>query len=740
MVRWQTETFARLNAPLNQVVGDKTAKAFAALRVHTTGDLMRHLPRRYFRGTEDTSDLSMLQVGEEVALVAKVRSITKAGHAPKQRLEVVITDGDHDLLATFFAPKPWLPEYWTKELSKGVAGIFIGKVGKFRDQLQLAHPNFIMIDERGTVVGKADLATVASQVSRSGLVGIYPASSALPTWTISASAELVRDQLGAVTDPLPAWVREEVDVPSLEDAFRFVHAPEELAQTTRGADRLRFDEALALQLTMAHRRLDQAQHRAAPMTGGRHGLLEAFDARLPFALTPGQRALGEQLFDELSKEQPMQRLLQGEVGSGKTVVALRAMLRVVDSGHQAVLLAPTEVLAGQHAQTIRGLLGDLGQGRVLGSPDDVTEVALLTGSMPAAARRQALASVASGEAGIVVGTHALLADEVSFDSLGLVVVDEQHRFGVEQRARLAEKADPRPHVLVMTATPIPRTVAMTVFGDLETSTLTEVPAGRAPVQTTVIDLERNPGWLARAWSRIREEVAAGRQAFVVAPAISGSTRDDTADELVDDAATTPMTTVEELFAELQHGPLAGLRLAMLHGRLPADQKEAVMAEVASGELDVVVSTTVIEVGVDVPNASVMVVMDADRFGISQLHQLRGRIGRGAHPGLCLLTTHAPDGTPARERLAAVAGTRDGFALAEADLVARREGNVLGASQAGSRSTLRLLRVLEHAELIVQARDVATRLVADDPRLSNPYLADMVAQTEMVAAGDWLEKS
>jgi ATP-dependent DNA helicase RecG len=498
---------------------------------------------------------------------------------------------------------------------------------------------------------------------------------------------------------------------------------------------LRFDEAFALQLTMAYRRADAASHRAVQRPRKPGGLLDAFDARLPFTLTRGQVEVSEMIMTELAQPRPMQRLLQGEVGSGKTLVALRAMLAVVDAGGQAVLLAPTEVLAAQHYQTVTRLLGELAEGGTLGAAEHATGVALITGSQGAAGRRDATARAASGEAGIVVGTHALLGAGVSFADLGLVVVDEQHRFGVEQRAALGAKATSRPHVLVMTATPIPRSVAMTVFGDLETSTLREIPAGRADVSTVVVDVRRQPGWVDRAWQRIVEEVGRGRQAYVVCARISRAEPDPTAEE---DLA--PAVAVEDLYAELRAGPLAGLRVEMLHGQLPSEQKDAVMSRFVAGEVDVLVSTTVIEVGVDVPNASVMVIRDADRFGISQLHQLRGRIGRGAHPGVCLLLTSADPASPTRQRLDAVAATRDGFALAEIDLEQRREGDVLGASQSGVHSSLKLLRVLADADLIAQARELAERCIAADPELDDPALADIVTDMEMEAAGDWLERT
>jgi ATP-dependent DNA helicase RecG len=499
---------------------------------------------------------------------------------------------------------------------------------------------------------------------------------------------------------------------------------------------------------MARRRADAAAHGATPRPRRDGGLLEAFDARLPFVLSAGPVEIGELLFTELAGTTPMQRLLQGEVGSGKTLVALRAMLAVVDAGGQAALLAPTEVLATQHRHTITRLLGDLADAGTLGAAEHATGVVLLTGSLGAARRREALAPVASGAAGLVVGTHALLSEDVAFADLGLVVVDEQHRFGVEQRAALGAKASARPHVLVMTATPIPRSVAMTVFGDLETSTLRELPAGRADVSTVVVDVRRQPAWVDRAWDRVREEVAAGRQAYVVCARISSTAKEKAKDagssDLVgDDFApedAPPAAAVEDLYAELSTGALSGVAVEMLHGQLPTEEKDAVMARFAAGETDVLVATTVIEVGVDVPNATVMVISDADRFGISQLHQLRGRIGRGGHAGVCLLLTQAEPGTPARERLAAVAGTRDGFALAEVDLEQRREGDVLGASQSGRRSSLRLLRVLDDADLIAQARDLAARCVTDPELADDPGLADIVTDVERRAAGEWLERT
>ncbi len=475
----------------------------------------------------------------------------------------------------------------------------------------------------------------------------------------------------------------------------------------------------------------------------------------------------------------MHRLLQGEVGSGKTVIAIRAMLQVVDAGGQAALLAPTEVLAQQHYRSVTGMLGPLAQGGQLGGAEHATGVALLTGSVGAAARRSALSDVFTGDAGIVIGTHALLEERVQFDDLGLVVIDEQHRFGVEQRDALrAKAADNRPHVLVMTATPIPRTVAMTVYGDLETSTLTELPAGRSAIATHVVPAADKPHFLQRAWERVKEEISRGRQAYVVCPRIgdgpdpggptdgpdsggpdSSGLDPDAPDEAEyqaeDDFANVDMTggiprgvvagrrqplSVLDVAATLDAGPLAGVRLGILHGRLHPDEKDRVMREFSAGRIDVLVATTVIEVGVDVPNATVMVIMDAERFGVSQLHQLRGRVGRGTAAGLCLLVTEAPPASPARERLDAVAATLDGFKLSRLDLEQRREGDVLGAAQAGRHSSLKLLQLLADEDLIGQARQEATAVVSADPALSGHPALRAAIDDLLGPQADYLDKT
>jgi len=735
MVMWRTQAFRELHTPLADVLGSRTAKEFEKLRVHTVGDLLRHLPRRYLSGTELT-DLATLAEGEHVAVMARVSradivggpsydtGAAQRGRGRPQRLEVTLTDGNGHLAVTFFG-RQHLVQYWQRELGKGVRGIFVGKVGRFRDNLQLTHPQFVMLDAAGDIVGSSEEKQLLATMSRSGLVGMYPATAKLPTWKVAECARLALATISGGEDPWPDWVLDAADVMPLADAFASVHQPRTVAEAEAGANRLIFDEAFATQLTMAYRRADASTHTAIRRRATDGGLLSALDERLPFALTQGQREVSDTLFDELDRARPMQRLLQGEVGSGKTVVALRAMLAVIDAGGQCALLAPTEVLAQQHYATIRALMGDLAGGRMLGSPEAATDVVLLTGSMPAAAKREALLRAASGEAGIVVGTHALLHDKVQFADLGFIVIDEQHRFGVEQRGVLADKALARPHVLVLTATPIPRSVAMTIFGDLDISTLSELPAGRQAVGTVAVDAAQRPAWVERAWQRVAEEVAQGRQAFVVVPRIN------TSDEGIG---------VVDLAAQLTSGPLSQLRVGVLHGQLASEVKESTMAAFAAGTLDVLVATTVIEVGVDVPNATMMVIWDAERFGISQLHQLRGRIGRGEHPGVCLLISSALGEATIRERLDAVAATNDGFALAELDLVQRREGDVLGAEQSGARSSLRLLSVLEHADFIAKAKTIAAEAVERDPERNTPGFADAVTATEQLTAGDYLELS
>jgi len=723
-----------MDDPLRKVLGDKTARALEKhLDLRTVADLVYHFPRRYDERGEHT-DIRSLSVGEDVTVLGQVRRATT--RPMRQRggklLEVLVEDGTGGVLTLTFFNQAWRE----RDLRPGRWGLFAGKVTEFRGKRQLNGPDYVLLGDEGE-------ATEEIEEFAGALIPVYPAAGAVPTWTIARCVRVVLDTLVPVDDPLPATVRGSRGLVSLDRALRDIHRPGSREDLARARRRLKWDEAFAVQLTLVRRKVRATSLPARPRPLAPDGLVATFDARLPYELTEGQRRVGAEISADLATAHPMHRLLQGEVGSGKTVCALRAMLQVVDAGGQAALLAPTEVLAAQHHRGITGLLGPLGRPDELDGDPSGTRVVLVTGSLGAAARREAAAAVASGAAGIVVGTHALLYEGVEFRDLGLVVVDEQHRFGVEQRDALRAKADQPPHTLVMTATPIPRTVAMTVYGDLEVSTLSQLPGGRSPIASHVVPALEKPAFLDRAWRRLREEVEAGHQAYVVCPRIGdGAGSDSEEPPPADDGAPVrrPPLAVTEVAPMLAEGPLHGLRVGVLHGRLPADEKDAVMRAFAAGELDVLVATTVVEVGVDVPNATVMIVMDADRFGVSQLHQLRGRVGRGSAAGLCLLVTEAPEGSPARERLDAVASTTDGFKLAELDLEQRREGDVLGATQSGRRSHLRLLSLLRDAQLIGEARLEAIALVEEDPDLTaHPALAASVAQLVDEERAEYLEK-
>ena len=706
-----------LDEPLKKSLGPATAKVMAeALDLHTVGDLLHHYPRRYAERGELTT-LADLPLDEHVTVVAQVadaRVLTFNGSKGRgQRLEVTITDGSGRLQLVFFGKGVHKPH---KDLLPGTRAMFSGKVSLFNRRLQLAHPAYELL--RGD--GDETTASADSVAGWAGaLIPIYPATTKLESWKIAKAVDAVLPHAEDAVDPLPPALREGRGLPELPDALRKIHRPRTKADVADARDRLKWDEAFVLQVALARRRHADTQLPAVARRPVPGAILDAFDAKLPFTLTDGQQKVSREIFDDLATEHPMHRLLQGEVGSGKTMVALRAMLAVVDAGGQAAMLAPTEVLAQQHHRSVTEMMGELAEGGMLGGADRATKVVLLTGSMGTAARRQALLDLVTGEAGIVIGTHALIEDKVQFHDLGLVVVDEQHRFGVEQRDALRSKGKQPPHLLVMTATPIPRTVAMTVFGDLETSVLDQLPAGRSPIATHVVPAADKPHFLARAWERVREEVENGHQAYVVCPRI-GDEEDQKKKSKAspeDEAEKRPPLAVLEVAEKLRTGPLTGLRIAVLHGRMHPDDKDDVMRRFAAGDLDVLVATTVIEVGVNVPNATAMVIMDGDRFGVSQLHQLRGRVGRGSAPGLCLLVTEMPEASPARQRLGAVAATLDGFELSRIDLEQRREGDVLGQAQSGVRSSLKVLTVIDDEEVIAAAREEATTLVLADPDLT-----------------------
>lgn len=729
---------------LSKVVGDRTAKALREeLGLETLEDLLRHYPRRHVvRG--ELTDIESLNEDEEVTILAKIQSVN-VKRIPGRKgaiLEVVVSDGRAKLILTFFN-QAWR----TKELREGREGLFAGKVGLFKGKRQLAHPDYLLIPD-----GENKEEAISDFAGK--FLPVYPATRKLPSWKVAQCVRIGLDAIGEVAEPLPEKFREGLGFPTLQQALHQVHSPASLEEAQRARERLTFDEALSMQIFLIQRK-NEIKRERTKVRERRTGILEKFDARLPFELTPGQRRVSAQIEGDLFSSSPMFRLLQGDVGSGKTIVALRAMLAIIDSGGQAALLAPTEVLAQQHYKNFQKLLGDLAMKGMLGTADVSTRIALLTGSTSSDERIEIISATRSGEIGILIGTHALLSEGVDFNDLALLVIDEQHRFGVEQRDVLRNRSSLPPHVLVMTATPIPRTVAMTVFGDLDVSTLDELPLGRTPIETHVIAANEKPAFLERAWRRVVEEVGRGQQVYIVAPRISASDNSDfsafglSAEELArarrlsgEEASEQEIgkLSVEELFPKLSNGELKSLRVSALHGRMSTHEKETVMSRFNAGEIDVLISTTVIEVGVDVPNASMMVIMDADRFGVSQLHQLRGRVGRGSVPGLCLLVTNVASGTPAMSRLEAVASTTDGFELSRLDLEQRREGDVLGSAQSGATSHLRLLRVIRDEDVIIRARQVAEQILSIDPELaSNPALREEVDKLRLEERASYLEK-
>ncbi|MCK0437985.1 ATP-dependent DNA helicase RecG [Gordonia alkaliphila] len=736
-----------LTTPLSKTALDPALVAkLADLELATVGELLRYVPRRYLaRG--DTSDLELPEAGSWINVMGHVvrTEMIPMKRKPGSFLKVVVEDGRREYEVSFFNAK-WMKSKLTRGTRMGLAGT----VKYFRGQIQLSHPEWLILpdldhaDPIGTglladmYVEQAEqdpdrVATAEDMDSFSrDVVPMYPATKKVQTWEIWRAVRQILGALGPTPDALTEQQRTSRGLMTSDEAIRRIHLPDSMKDVAAAAERLKFDEALAVQTALAQNRIaagTESAH-ACPHVPG--GLEDQLLERLPFELTVGQRAVIDEIAADIGAAHPMNRLLQGEVGSGKTLVSLLVMLRVVDNGHQCAILAPTEVLAAQHHRTVLTMLGDLARGGQLGAADGATQVALLTGSQKTAERKQNLLDIVTGQAGIVIGTHALLEDKVDFFDLGMVVVDEQHRFGVEQRDVLRAKGRiNRPHFLVMTATPIPRTVAMITFGDLETSVLTELPRGRQPIATTVVPMSLEK-WVDRVWQRAAEEVDQGRQVYVVCTRIGDEKSNPDADEV----------SVLDQWQELsESGPLAHRSIDYLHGRMPGDEKNEVMDRFTRGELDVLVSTTVIEVGVDVPNATMMVIVNAERFGVSQLHQLRGRVGRGRHAGLCLLMTTATPGSSSHTRLKAVADSNDGFELARIDLEARREGDVLGSLQSGGKSSLHFLSLLDDADVIADARELATEIVlADLPLAEHPALAALVDGVLLPSKLGYLEKS
>lgn len=688
--------------PLDRVLGDRTAKKLSKnLGINTLSDLLQHYPRRYSNRGELTP-ITNLPIGESVSIVAEVVDVRERRTKGKisHILEVRITDGSGYLSLTFFN-QAWRQ----KDLLPGTRGLFAGKIGAYQGKLQLAHPDYELFKE--------ELSQSEAKAWADKPIPIYPAAAGVTTWMIQRSIEIVLDTLEVIPEEIPSELVKKHKLLSPNSALNQIHRPLSESEWKEAKRTLAYREAFLLQAELVQRKMELEQTPAISRSANRNYFLEKFDQSLTFDLTEGQKSVGREIAVDLEKSHPMNRLLQGEVGSGKTLVALRAMLKVADSEGQSALLAPTEVLAAQHYKSIFNSLG----------PELAREVGLtlLTGQLTTADRKKAMLQAVSGASKIVIGTHALFAEKVEFYDLGLVVIDEQHRFGVEQREKLRLKGKSSPHVLTMTATPIPRTLAVTVFGDMAISSLTELPFGRKEIDTHVVRAD-DKALVARVWERVREEVDKGHQAFVVCPKIDDTDKEQSG------------ASVSKTLEDLRKNPtLSKLRMAALHGKLDSETKAEIMQRFVDRQVDVLVSTTVIEVGVDVPNATVMVILDADNFGISQLHQLRGRVGRGQAKGLCLLLTAVEDGSIALERIQAVAENADGFRLSEIDLELRREGDVLGQTQSGGRTSLRLLRVIQDSKLIQEVRKEIEELFESDPALTKHEVLRYLLEEQHAAA-------
>ena len=726
--------------PLGELLISKESRAMASFDVRDLDAMMRFAPRRHLvpaalRSLGDVHD------GEEMSAIVTVVSVKDRRMRSRHGflLEAEVTDGDDSLTLTFFLTKPHQVEWHRSRLSPGQQIVVRGQARRDKwGQPQLTHPQYEDYED-----------TPEGRVHATRPMPIYPLRQNIKQATMRSATQKGLEFAGSLLHPVPQAVLDSHRILPLEEAVAKLHAPLTEADISQGKRYMAFEEAFVLQTIFAQRRAIDART-PAPSLAADGPLQTAFDERLPFTLTDGQREVGEAIVERVQRTHPTSALLQGDVGSGKTVVALRAMLRTVDSGHQAALLAPTEVLAEQHHRTITELLGDLaGAGRLDGHPD-ATRVRLLTGSQRTTARRETLLDVTSGQAGIVIGTHALLTESVEFASLGLVVIDEQHRFGVDHRRRLREKGPDgaSPHLIVMTATPIPRTAALSTMGDLDVLTLRESPGTRAGVSSFVVH-EARPAWEQRMWQRAAEEVAAGRQVFVVCARIDEASAEETAAGPVpnpepgeeDGPPALPARGVTETAERLAARPeLAGFRIGVLHGRLGTEEKQQVMDRVVAGEIDLLVATTVIEVGVDVPNAAVMIILDAERFGVSQIHQLRGRVGRAEHPGIAFLDTRAAVGSQTSQHLEMIAGAADGFDLADLDLQRRGAGDLVGEEQSGLGRTLQHLDLIQHAELIEVARHDAFAVVDEDPDLAaHPALATAVG-IRLRAAENQVERS
>lgn len=682
-------------------VGEKKLKGLHKSDIFNLFDLITHYPRRYIDRTNERRIDELLPGEEASVFVTVVSTSSRRIKGGRVMVNINVTDGTGRMELTFFN-QAWRE----RQLSEGSEAVVFGRVGDFRGKRQMANP---LVDLVGNKTGK--------------IIAVYPQSekAGLSSWDyVQFLAEAVRRTLPptgrGIVDPLPDWILDRFDFVDRNAAIQGVHAPDSLEEASAAKRRLIFEELFRMQLSLILRKraLEATEQGLEHEVDG--PLLQRFRAELPFPLTDAQTRAISEIANDLVRPMPMHRLLQGDVGSGKTLVAVASMLAAVDGGHQAALMAPTEVLAEQHHAGIRRLLAGLTvpePASLLG--DRPLKVELLTSRKSTSERKRILSELLLGTTDLIIGTHALIQDSVMFSSLGVVVIDEQHRFGVEQRAALRSKtaADALPDVLVMTATPIPRTAAMTVYGDLDVSVLDELPPGRTPIKTHWIKASGSmeddaPLDLEAMWQDIRAAVAEGRQMYVVCP-------------LIDESEKIEVASAETIFERLRLVELSKLRLGLLHGRQKPDEKDSTMEAFRAGDLDVLVATTVIEVGVDVPNATGMVILDADRFGIAQLHQLRGRVGRGQHASSCWLVGEGatPDG---EARLQALVASTDGFELAEVDLDLRGEGTILGERQKGQ-NDLKLASLRTDRAVVAEARNTAIELLDADAGLFNhPGLA------------------
>lgn len=691
-----------LDAPLDRIVGSRSAKKLASLDLQTGRDLLLFFPRRYAHWGKLTPLVSVSE-GEDVTLLAQVVSADMIKNRNRGvRLSVELTDGVGTINATFFARHPGALSVHQRLLKPGSQHLFAGKISSYRGRVQLTHPDFEQFEG----------ADAQSRVERP--IPIYPATRKCPSWLVGRSAQIVAGMVreSEINDPLDDEVKAANGLISLIDAIKELHDPRSDHAIATAKKTVRWAEALVLQAGLLQKRAKHMGDAAHPIDSG--DLLKEAKENLPFKLTGGQEKALSEILEDMSKAHPMQRLLQADVGAGKTVVAGLAMTAAVEAGYQAALLAPTEVLAQQHAISLSKMFS--------------VPVELLTGSSKTAKRKVVSQLAATAQPAIFVGTHALIQDSLQFSSLALVVVDEQHRFGVAQREKLREDREVVPHMLTMTATPIPRTIAMTVFGDLDVTAIHELPKGRVPVQTFLVNAS-NPVWVNRMWERAREEIDAGGRVFVVAPRIDSTEGEDS-----------ELASVEDTYQMLAQLPaLNGVPSAILHGRMNPEEKAQIIGAFNSGEVPLLVTTTVIEVGVDIQAASMMVILDSQQFGLSQLHQLRGRVGRGGQQAICMAVHKDGLLADSMKRLEAFAATTDGFKLAEADLGLRREGNVLGGAQSGGRTSLKALRVMRDSSIIEGAREHAAKLVDEDPSLSrHPRLLAAIALLDEETT--WMERS